>query len=254
MVALVVGLGAAVVYEHSRVHCLQTSISAYYYTPVHGVFIGALLAIGVCLLCLQGSTVLENVFLNLAGMFAPMVALVPISDAGKCGAIFGTTDRNLSIANNVRALLLVELLALLLVGYLGRHERANRTRLIGYVAGVAVWLVATVVFFADRKLFVSAAHLTAASLMFGLVIGVVIINAVAYKEREESDSLRNKYTGIAFTMVAVTAVVIAAGKLGGFDHWAIVVESALILLFAAFWGLQTAHLWHEGLWPSARSR
>lgn len=53
------------------------SINAYYYTPVRGMFAGALLGIGVCLVCIRGSTTVEDVLLNAAGMLAPVVALIP---------------------------------------------------------------------------------------------------------------------------------------------------------------------------------
>ena len=72
--------------------CFQTSISAYYYTPVHGVFIGALVAVGTCLICLRGNTDAEDILLNLAGMFAPVVALVPTPGTGSCGSVLTTAD------------------------------------------------------------------------------------------------------------------------------------------------------------------
>jgi hypothetical protein len=97
MVGLVAGLGVSIAYEYWKVEpdCLQTSISAYYYTPVHGYFIGGLVAIGVCLFCLKGSTDLEDTLLNLAGMFALIVALVPTPGTGDCASLLGTThDRD----------------------------------------------------------------------------------------------------------------------------------------------------------------
>jgi hypothetical protein len=86
MIALVVGLAAAVIYEVARRggDCVQTSISAYYYTPARAIFIGALIAIGACLICLRGSRDWEDILLNVAGMLAPVVALVPTPAPGVC--------------------------------------------------------------------------------------------------------------------------------------------------------------------------
>jgi hypothetical protein len=56
---------------------VRGSISAYYYSPVRSVFVGALIAIGLALVAIRGSSTLEEVFLNVAGLFAPVVALVP---------------------------------------------------------------------------------------------------------------------------------------------------------------------------------
>jgi hypothetical protein len=78
MIGFVLAIFIGVGFERSKAPgCFQTSISAYYYTPVHGIFIGALVAVGTCLICLRGNTDAEDILLNLAGMFAPVVALVP---------------------------------------------------------------------------------------------------------------------------------------------------------------------------------
>src|ERR1700704_5406992 len=110
MVVLVAGLAVAIVHEWITVHadCLQTSISAYYYTSVHAYFIGALVSIGVCLFCMKGSTDTEDVVLNLAGMFAPIVGLVPTPGPGTCGVVPGTAQHiHDNVANNMTALFVV---------------------------------------------------------------------------------------------------------------------------------------------------
>jgi hypothetical protein len=58
---------------------LQESISAYYFTPTHSIFVGGLVAIGVALIAVKGSTDLEDALLNVAGVLAPIVAFVPTS-------------------------------------------------------------------------------------------------------------------------------------------------------------------------------
>ena len=68
MIALVIALAAAVSYEIVRRggDCVQTSISAYHYTHAQAIFVGSLIAIGACLICLRGSTEPEDNMLNLA--------------------------------------------------------------------------------------------------------------------------------------------------------------------------------------------
>src|SRR5688572_22472438 len=89
MVGAVVLLAGSVLLEQREVTngCWQTSISAYYYTPVRAVFVGVLMAIGLMLIVIKGNNELEDGCLNVAGMLAPVVALVPTSDHGRCWSI-----------------------------------------------------------------------------------------------------------------------------------------------------------------------
>ena len=106
----VLGLAVAVVHEVLRVvdgNCWQTSLSGYYHTPVQNLLVGALVAIGVCLVALKGNTDAEDVLLNSAGICAPFVALVPLPDPGACGVVTDGLNRDLNLDNNVVALLAV---------------------------------------------------------------------------------------------------------------------------------------------------
>ncbi|MDZ4802796.1 MAG: hypothetical protein SGI92_31935 [Bryobacteraceae bacterium] len=70
-------MAGALIMEAIRVD-IRGSISAYFYSPARSIFVGGLMAIGVCLIALQARTVPEETFLNLAGLLAFVVALVPI--------------------------------------------------------------------------------------------------------------------------------------------------------------------------------
>ena len=76
---MMVLLAAALIIERAGATCWQTSISAYYFTSAHGVFIAALCAIGTMLIVYKGSRDTEDVLLNLAGILAFVVAVVPTS-------------------------------------------------------------------------------------------------------------------------------------------------------------------------------
>lgn len=254
MVVLVAGLAVSLAYERSQVHCFQTSISGYYYTPAHAFFIGALVAIGVCLFCLKGSSEAEDIFLNVAGLFAPIVAFVPTSDIGECGVLKGTTmDLDALVANNVRAVLAVELIALVLIAVLTRRKGPPRPPPIGFIVTGAVWLVTALVFFLAHDFFMSKAHFGAAGLMFACIIVVVWINALGYRDENEAGSLRNRYAAIAVAMGGSLAV-IPVGLLRDWPYWVIVLEGLLITLFAIFWALQTDDLWVKGLRSSANEQ
>jgi len=69
---------------------LQDSMSAYYYTVMRDEFVGILVAIGALLVVYRGYTQLENVALDLAGVFLPGVALVPMREGGSGLSLHGT--------------------------------------------------------------------------------------------------------------------------------------------------------------------
>ena len=56
---------------------LESSFSAYYHTEMRDVFVGSLCAVGVILFLYKGVSDKEDIALNLAGIFAVLVALVP---------------------------------------------------------------------------------------------------------------------------------------------------------------------------------
>jgi hypothetical protein len=117
IVGVVVLLMVSILIERINADCWQTSISAYYYTPVRAIFVGSLTAIGLALIVIQGRTSPVDVCLNFAGMLAPVVAVVPTTDVGLCwsrtpGSLPLNPDGTLSdivvanIDNNVLALLI----------------------------------------------------------------------------------------------------------------------------------------------------
>jgi uncharacterized membrane protein SirB2 len=255
MVVLVAGLAVAVGFERAKVHpgCFQRSISAYYYTPVHGVFVGSLIAIGVCLVCLKGNTEHEDILLNLAGMFAPVVALVPTPGTGTCASVLGTTqDRDVNVANNVFALLVTGTIALIVVALLVVRDLVTDQgwpsvpKLVAFGVSATLLLASWLVFELARRFFTGHAHYTAAILLFVCILVVVGLNAVGWKRKSDGQVLRNRYTAIAIAMMASVVGISIAGFLG-WQHAVLAVEASLISLFALFWIIQTKELWHDGI-------
>ena len=300
MVALVIGLAVAVLYEHAKSHrqggagghCWQRSISAYYYTPVQSFFVGALVAIGISLIVLKGSTELEDLWLNLAGTFAPVVAFVPMPEVGNCGSVLtDRTNADANIANNVTALLVMAGIAFVTLGVLWRlgHpvNRGSRPEAAtdetwarwinvgGYLAALALYVSACALFFGARTWFIDNAHTLSAVTMFVFIFLAVVSNAINFhftRKRMVADQATarqagtvvdpagevkppkpvNRYLAIA-TLMIVAVVLIKFGRWFG-DYEIIWLEASMITLFAVFWVIQTHELWHYGLRTPARPR
>lgn len=73
VLALFVGVGVQIVRSGGE---WMPSISHYFYTPAHNVFVASLVAASLALVVLAGRD-LETVFLDIAAIFAPLIALVP---------------------------------------------------------------------------------------------------------------------------------------------------------------------------------
>jgi len=273
MVCLVLGLAASLFFELNRVRhldgrwCMLDSISAYYYTPVHAFFVGALVSIGVSLIAIRGNTVAEDMLLNFAGVCAPFVALVPYEGAPTaCHPVLDTANRDLNIANNVGALFVVAAAALIALGVLvmmhsRSGERPDRANLIGYLIVLAFYVVALVVFLAARGWFTAHAHTVSAVTMFALLAVNTLINGYnLYHTRRHPDPAVqppkrvvppfNSYTAIG-TLMVLAAIVIPVFLRPQWPQWIFGLEATEIGLFAAFWVRQTIELWDEGLRPPA---
>ncbi|MGW1342443.1 hypothetical protein ACWCOV_15455 [Kribbella sp. NPDC002412] len=259
MVAMVVLLAASLVIEWSKTspRCLQTSISAYYYTPVQAIFVGGLIAIGVCMVVLKGNTEREDILLNVAGILAPVVALVPTPGPGRCRSVpmvLGDTAAN--IANNMLALFVVGVPCLVVTAVFvlrARLSRADRNPmyLVGFGVALALFGGGVAWFFADRAGFIRNAHYTAAVVLFLCIILVVLLNAQQFRRKEHPAHAKapaaNRYTALAIAMVVVPLALLAWKWLFGWEHAVLWIEGAVITLFATFWIVQTQELWDEGL-------
>lgn len=244
MIAVILMLLAAVVFEWHKTgwSCLQESISAYYFTPVQSVFVGALITIGVCMIALRGLDDVEDTLMNLCGMLAPVVALVPTPDPGGCrsmGAAVKAAPEN--IENNMIALFAAGLvgLAATLVTLLGDKKKAQK---VGFGVAAAVFAVGAILFIADRDYFEKVAHYGAAIPLFALIIVVVFLSS--------RQGWRRAYKTIGWLMVLSVVIFLGLARITHWAHWVLAVESALILLFAVFWGIQTAD--RRNLYPAKK--
>jgi hypothetical protein len=113
LVALVVFLAASIIETRRKADGWQNSISAYFYTSSHGVFIASLCAVGICLIIYQGSTTTEDSLLNFSGFLAFVVGLVPTARAILRGpGLPDDFDPTAFVGNNVGALLIATVVGL----------------------------------------------------------------------------------------------------------------------------------------------
>jgi hypothetical protein len=252
-------LATSIVIERTKVDCWQTSISAYYYTPVRAIFVGSMIAVGFALIVIKGKGV-EDVFLNFAGMLAPLVAVAPTTDVGRCwstpprplpiegSSVAPWVDAN--IDNNVMALLIaggIGLIVALLIAAISKGSikevftKVDPGTLWSLAATAAVLLLAWWLF-QNWSVFDRRAHGFAAVGMFTFLICAVTTKAVQHKNDAPAGYFL-PYAAVAFLM-AVGGLVISLGRLGG-EHTVFFLEAFEILLFAAFWLVQTTENWNE---------
>ena len=257
MVTMIFLLAVSLVIEWGKTdpHCWQTSISAYYYTPAQAIVVGTLIAIGACMVAIKGNTEGEDILLNVGGMLAPAVALVPTPGAGECRSVPMTvSDTSANIANNMAALFVTGVVILGITITIALRARQSgtgdwdRRHVAGLVVATVV-LGGGIAWFAwNRSGFTTGAHYTAAAILFVCIGGVVVLNAKEYRRKVPSKRPTvNRYSIIAAAMAASLVVMGLWKWIFGWEHAVLWIEGALITLFALFWLSQTQELWHEGL-------
>lgn len=261
IVVVVVGLFASVLVERVRVDCWQDSLSAYYYTPVHAAFIGALLVVGVSLIVLRGSTDWEDMLLNVSGLLAPVVAFVPTArPEDRCAsATFGLAGPRAAeafIENNVLAFAIGGAITIVVAAAIAWRRR-DASGGLGLEPSTTLGLVLASALLAGglgwyglfRDSFLARAHGAAAFAMFFLVFVVITINAFAV-----TGTYRRVYAGTAAAMaLAAVGVVVAEAIDPSWRHQILWLEVLELLPFGVFWAVQTVEHWHGGV-PTGTER
>lgn len=274
-IGAVVLLATSIAYERSKVDCWQTSISAYYYTPVRAIFVGCMVAAGLLLIVYKGRSYrsihlrngarevranIEDIFLNFAGMFAPVVAIAPTTDVGRCWSLAPSplpveSDGSLAdwvvtnIGNNFHALLIaggigLTFAAILLVSLKRGIRSALKDVDHGTLASLAVTALVLLIglwLSWNWSDFYTRAHGYAAVLMFLFLIGSIL--AVIREHAPDRDRVWFRlYSAMAAVMV-LGALFLWLTRIAG-DHTVFALEAYEITLFAVYWGIQTKENWH----------
>lgn len=285
MIGAVVLLAASIAIERSKVDCWQTSISAYYYTPVRAIFVGSMLAVGLALIVYKGRSRWEDACLNVAGMLAPVVAVAPTTDVGRCWSVAPSplplnADGSLAnwvvtnIDNNIYALLIAGAIAVavvLIITSRGRYRasrsladrpsaRSNPTVrrsvdgdtqwTIRSLVGTAGMLVIGWLLIRNWEDFNTRAHGFAALVMFVFLIVAILFNVLDKKRKNETKGVV-VYAGIAALMIA-GGILISWTRVFD-DHTVFALETYEISFFAIYWIAQTVEKWHEEVVPPRAS-
>lgn len=249
-------VGAALTLAVAVIEVLVTvgpvpSISAAFYTPARTVFVGVLFAIALALVSLSGHSV-EQVLLDLAALFVPVMAVVPTPvgageipgfDPGCPGRCVPATEVA-GVRLGMTALIVIAVVAVATAAALALVQR---TMGVGKVLALAVaaLIVAGMAWWslAGPVSFLQDGHLVAAVSFFVLLAATAGVSAAAAERR-----WRRVYATVAALMVLDLVWL-------GFARSWLVGEAIALVLFLVFWLVQTLERWNEldpGILPAAR--
>jgi hypothetical protein len=217
MVGLLLCLAMAVLYQSWNQGDILGSVSAYYYTPAQAFFVGGLIGLGACMIALKGTNIVEDVALNLAGVFAAIVAIVPTGrgadyqaalhacqqadnplltelDCPSLRALQDATKAN--VDNNLFALLAVGFIALVtsvvvarkdgtLKPQAGRDAKKNFWR--GFGVALGLWLAILIARVVSLQWVIDNGHWIAAVLLFVCIFVVAVANARRVEKEQSGD-------------------------------------------------------------------
>jgi hypothetical protein len=264
IVVVVLSLMVSVVIERINASCWEESISAYYYTPVHTMFVGTLLALGVSIIAIRGSTDIEDMLLNVAGVLAPIVAFVPTSlPTNSCSSTaYVAGDNSPYINNNLLAFAIGGGAAVVTaIALTFRASRANARKesgslsvdpltAIGLLLGVALVVGGLVWYIFFRDSFLDHAHGGGAVVMF-LILGIVVLISAFGAE----PPFKWVYFSVAAAMAlsAVGVVVAQIIRQGDWRHQILWLEILELTPFVVYWAAQTVEHWSGGV-PTGEDR
>lgn len=270
LVAAVLLLATGIGWHLSTLGPLR-SISASYYTPVRSVFVGSLFAVSVALVVLAGRSV-RRFLLLLAGMIAPVIALVPAplpsdelaqltGEGCRGGAVRCLPPGAASeIAVSMLAYLVVAAAVLVASIALPALDRTLDRRVVVRAAMTAVPLAGLAIW-STLPSFAMLGHYTAAAVFFLLIAAVAGLHAASLPAEGvpgpgSPRGYSRAYSALAALIVAVELALVlllasgsGAALLG--EQWLLLGEAAALMLFAVFWVLQTLENWNE---PNASVR
>lgn len=269
IVASVVLLFAGVLVAITQVGVLR-SISAYYYTSSRTVFVGAIFAGSMGLLAVRGRPGWENVLLNVAAMLLPLVPIIPTAIKPKykpktfpdfsCGDAAKCIPKSLgqAVGNGLLAYLAIVGI-ILLVAFLTWRKATSRNGPEGWglILSTGIWTLVVIMYFLGENLgaresLLRHAHNVAAIGGFSSLCVVAAINA-AHTNKQlmllgKESSYKRWYQWVAGLMATFVVLTVIVAVLNSEAlPLVFILEAALLVLFAVFWGLQTREYWYEGV-------
>lgn len=229
------------------------SLSHYSYTPAHTLFVGSLITVGVCLFALSGRGP-ERVLLDVAAILVPLVAIVPtvispgsiagvdVSCAGACvpDAYGAAVDVGVATYVIVGVLLLIGASALTVVGEVEREGG-----ILSLSIAAAVLLIVWLTWWLARPVFLQWTHFVAAIGFFGVIAAVAVVNAFwPGRRRKPTPVMKAAYAiiAVALALDVIGLPLFGSQRIGPF-YWVFAGEVIALLLFLAFWVIQSIQFW-----------
>lgn len=243
LVVLLLALLLAVVAESALTGCRPASLSAYYWTGARDVLVGALVAIGALLVVDTGIDDVEDALLDLAGLLAVAVALVPTTTVPSCAEVAAaTTTSGTSLLALLVAAAVTWALRTAAAVRGGLDRAAASVRVAGSVLVTVAVLTGTVAPDALRE----HGHDVAAVLLLVALVAVVLVHG--FRARAVSARWAAAYSTLGAAQLLTLAAVVALHLLApGRVAVVLTVEAALVGLFALYWVLETVERWRTDL-------
>lgn len=277
LVLPIVFLLLATVFEAVERGGFRQSISDSYQGPVRDVFVGVLMASGVCMIAYKGRSKLEDYTLNFAGFNGFFVALVPnnftevLGQAATTSVTTGdvaTHDQVLSNLRFVLAALLITSAVFIsfdrrLMNWSGFRWGKDETRfastlvVISAAAELLLLIIVAVVLLGHETVFgvgiFSLLHLFAASLLIGNLSFAVASHAFpeTLRNSRENGTLAPSSPRVRRTYRMIVVAMWLGLLVGGTCIWRqvpysmLVTEYAEIGLFVAYWVVATRKDWTQ---------
>lgn len=232
-----------------------TSVSDYFYTPARNAIVGALIAATLALFALSGRGA-DRALLDAAALFAPLIALVPTPVAA--GAVPGLdvpcAERcfppafETDAANGVITYLTVGVLAVAVAALLvGLRQVSLAAVWPSVVVAVVVLLGVGLTWVFARDAFLEYGHFVATTAFFALFAAVAVRSAFPRRGDPPGTVYRAVYAviavGLAIVLVAYILLLALADPRG--IPIVLIVETAALVLFFAFWVVQGTEKWNE---------
>lgn len=236
-----------------------TSLSALYYTPGRTIFTGALFGTALALVALSGHSV-EQVLLDIAAVFAALIAVVPTpigahdapGSGVRCpdGTICVPATESGAAAVGVIVVAIMGILASAAAVWLAVQRRTTGTGVpTGVVVPAVVVTLVSIGFAVSLGVAAPAllvfGHLVVTGAFFCIIIAVSVVSAITARR-----PWRALYVVVSVGMalsLAYLAVVffMHLSGAGTGQPWVLVGEVVLVVFFAVFWVGQTAQKWQE---------
>lgn len=252
------------------------SISHYFYTPARNVFVGALIAASLALLALSGRN-RATILLDIAALFAPLIALVPTGidpehpvDGLTCP---GTQECVPAVyLDDVRAGVATYAVVVITVVVTLAVIRARRGITTPGAGVVSIIAITTAVVMAGLAFipglntdfpfnfwpYPPSIHFAVTLIFFGIFAAAPILHSrgpIDETETPPTPRQRSVYRWVAGLMIADLLLLLAAfvfrEQLGDVPL-VLLGEAVALSLFAWFWWVQTFQRWDDANPPSVR--